>query len=474
MYGDGTEDIVPKAYHSESFNHQSLSEKIAIVSAGPLMNLFFAFILFILLGTMGPPEVAPYIGDVDPQSTAYRVGLRNGDTIQKVNGTPVKYYEEFVKEISRLQNGANARLEVLRKNGTLENVLAPVVVEKSTNPISTLKNTGRIEGVNLLRKSSKVGIDYRSNLRSAGFSPLVEITSVNSTDVKTLYELEEAIKNTPSDQNLVLKAKNEEGKKVTAAVESNGQAWSLKTAGLVKAELMIGQVRRRSPAAKAGLKSGDQILKIDGTDLKEWGNLVETIKSKKKEESALLVVADKNGTRDVRVTPSRTELLTADGQVEYRPTIGVAPGLEYLPAKTLERSFESFSGILSYAKNQSIRWVRVTLIGFKKLFTGEVSHKTLSGVISIGKVAKDSLDIGWTYFVKMMAIISINLFLLNLFPIPVLDGGHLLFYFVEFVKGSPVSMRTRLIGMQIGVVLILSLVVYTIFNDFTRIVFSGW
>ena len=174
------------------------------------------------------------------------------------------------------------------------------------------------------------------------------------------------------------------------------------------------------------------------------------------------------------MTPNQTELLTATGQIEYRPTIGLMPGLEYLPPHTLLKKTVGVGNLFAYGVERSGFWIKVTLSGFKKLLTGEVSHKTLSGVISIGKVARDSLDIGWAYFIKMMAIISINLFLLNLFPVPVLDGGHLLFYFVEIVKGSPVSLKTKLIGQQIGVVVVLSLVVYTIFNDVSRIIFSGW
>lgn len=474
MYGDGTEDLIPKGYQSESFNHQNVFEKIAIVAAGPVMNLIFAFILFATLGKMGPPEVGTTVGDIAQTTPAYRAGLRYGDSIKSVNGVEITYFDEMTRELSRLQNGANARLQVLKASGKLESLLAPVVVEDNKNPISSLKRNGYIEGLSLLRESSKVGIDYKSNLLKDGVSSLEKIVSINSTPIESRHELELAVLNTPATQDLLISFQKEDGKTFEKKVPSNGLAWNFSSAGFVKPELMIGQVRRGSPAEKAGLKAGDQIITINNKRLSKWEDLVTSIKSTAKGQSSTLIVADKEGLRTLSVTPAQTELLTATGQVEYRPTIGIAPGLEYLPPKTLTRTFASTGALLSYAKQQSIHWVKVTLSGFKKLLTGEVSHKTLSGVISIGKVAKDSLDIGWTYFIKMMAIISINLFLLNLLPVPVLDGGHLVFYFIEVITGSPVSIRTKLIGQQIGVVLILSLVVYTVFNDFSRIIFSGW
>lgn len=476
MFGDGTEtEELSLTEQKYSFNHQNIFEKIAIVAAGPLMNLLFAFLLFILMGITGAPEASTKLGDVEKGSVAFNSGLRNGDIIKSVNGVAVKYYEDFANKISLLQTGSKAELDVLRSNGDISSLSVPIKIVENTSPLATSKKLGVIEGLNLKKASARVGVDYRSSLFSQGAEAIEKISQVNSNPVESFFELNKAIEQADPNKDLLLSIQKNKGESIQLAVKKqDGSPWTFKKAGLVKPELMIGQVQKGSPAMKSGLLKGDQILSINGITLNDWMVLVETIKTTKKDESATLSVANKDGVREVIVTPNQTELLTADGKVEYRPTIGLAPGLEYLPPHTITKKIAGVGSLMSYGAERSNFWIKVTLSGFKKLITGEVSHKTLSGVISIGKVARDSLDVGWSYFIKMMAIISINLFLLNLFPIPVLDGGHLLFYFTELIKGSPVSLKTRLIGQQIGVVLVLSLVVYTIFNDVSRIIFSGW
>jgi regulator of sigma E protease len=106
------------------------------------------------------------------------------------------------------------------------------------------------------------------------------------------------------------------------------------------------------------------------------------------------------------------------------------------------------------------------------LFQGEVSPKNVGGFFSIGAMAKKSWQIGAPQFLHVMAIISINLFVLNLLPVPVLDGGHLVFYTIEAIKGAPLSMRKMEIAQQVGLVLLLGLMVFALFNDATRMFFN--
>jgi len=475
MYGDGTEENIPKEEEPESFIHQSIWEKIAIVAAGPLVNLIFAFLLFMLMGTMGIPKTKAIIGDVESSSPADQAGLVYGDKILSVNGVEISSAQELTLELSK-SPGLEARVEYSRDDVT-KTTLVALTEQENPNPLIEQKTLKVIEGLSLLRESNQVGLDYNSELVQKHKLPQVaKLVKINSTDTPDFHSIEEALKTASLSNDLKVSFESN-GEVETYNLTSKGQPnayWSLDDVGIKKSELFIGKVQRGSPAATAGLASLDQILKINGRSITKWEELLETVKTTPKGQSVTFSVGRPDGLKEISMTPKQTEILKPNGQLEYRPTVGIIPSLEFLPPPQEFKSITGVGSLISFASSESMKWVSVTLKGFKKLLFGEVSHKSLSGVISIGKVAKDSLDVGWTYFLQIMAIISINLFLLNLLPVPVLDGGHLLFYFIEVIKGSPVSMTTRLIGQQIGVVVILSLVAYTIFNDLSRIVFSGW
>jgi regulator of sigma E protease len=108
------------------------------------------------------------------------------------------------------------------------------------------------------------------------------------------------------------------------------------------------------------------------------------------------------------------------------------------------------------------------IMSFVRLIENKISPKNIGGVLSIGQAASETFKLGIDKFLQMMAFISVNLFILNLLPIPVLDGGHLVFYVVEAIKGSPMSLKKMEMAQQVGLVLLMSLMVFALFNDITR------
>lgn len=473
MYGDSTEEEIPENEKAQAFNHQSVWEKIAIVSAGPLMNLIFAFFLFMSIGLIGIPKNKTILGDITPDSAAYNSGLRYGAEILSVNGETVNDAEEFQKALSKVQSDEVELVTELNSKKTTHTV--PLSKEENLNPLLPFDKINSIQGLELMRVSNLVGIKYESPFIEKGASTLERITSVNGQKVKDLHEIKNNLEKTSSSKDLVVTFENNKTPYTIPHPNSSKEDyWSLSSVGIIHPGVVIGNVRGGSPADDAGMKRGDYIISINDEPIKNWERLLKLISETAKDKVVKFEVGTSKGPKILEIVPLQTEILKPNGKVEYRPTVGILSALEYLPPPSFHKKITGVGNLASYGVEQSGRWISLTLTGFKKLFTGEVSHKTLSGVISIGKVAKDSLDIGWSYFIQIMAIISINLFLLNLLPVPVLDGGHLLFYFIEVLKGSPVSLGTRLVGQQLGLVVILSLVAYTIFNDLSRLVFSGW
>lgn len=226
---------------------------------------------------------------------------------------------------------------------------------------------------------------------------------------------------------------------------------------------VLAQLDPKGPAQAAGLLVGDQLLMLDGEALDEWQQLVDRVQAMPAEAVTLLVKRDG---RDMQVAVN----LAARGEGEARRGYlgaGVA-GVEW-PAEMLREV--SFGPLEAVAEGFRRTWTMslLTLDSLKKMLFGELSVKNLSGPITIAKVAGASAESGLGDFLNFLAYLSISLGVLNLLPIPVLDGGHLLYYLVEWVRGRPLSERVQGWGMQIGISLVIGVMLLALINDLGRL-----
>ncbi len=168
--------------------------------------------------------------------------------------------------------------------------------------------------------------------------------------------------------------------------------------------------------------------------------------------------------KKAQITPEETQI---EGMKLF--TIGVSSSREIIPHRYVETTPKSFFASIKSAFDRTmVNGFRI-LIGFKQLFMGEVSFKQIGGPLAIGKVASDSFHVSLTYFLSLMALLSINLGVINLFPIPVLDGGHIMFLILEFFNRGPLSDRKMQIAQQVGVSLLFLLIFMALFNDVSRL-----
>jgi len=209
-------------------------------------------------------------------------------------------------------------------------------------------------------------------------------------------------------------------------------------------------------AERAGVRAGDRVLAINGAPINGWDSLVKTIRAN---PGAPLEIAIRraSGERAVlRVTPDTAqENGTAVGKIGVGPFINVqypaGPALWQGVKKTWDMSV-------------------FTLEMLGRMVIGEVSLKNLSGPITIADYAGQSAQMGWMAYVSFIALISISLGVLNLLPVPVLDGGHLMYYIAEIIRGRPVSDRTLELGQRVGMVVLFSLMAFALYNDIYRLV----
>lgn len=229
---------------------------------------------------------------------------------------------------------------------------------------------------------------------------------------------------------------------------------------------VIGSVAPDSPAERAGLRPGDWVLAIEDRPIDGWLGLVEQIPEAAISEQPLSLVVARDGREiEFSVTPER---------IDDRLIIGVGPAEPDAAARaTMERTFT----ILRYgpleaggrAVEETWRLTTATLGILGRMVSGSASLSNLSGPITIARMAHSSARLGLSRFLFFLGLISLSLAIINLLPIPVLDGGQLLYLLIEWVKGSPLSERGQMVGQSIGLVMILSLMSLAIFNDILRL-----
>jgi len=226
-------------------------------------------------------------------------------------------------------------------------------------------------------------------------------------------------------------------------------------------EVVFAQPQPGYPAEQAGVREGDRVLLTNGRITTDWNQWAELIRANGG-QSIHLVVEREAERVDITLAPKLDE----DGV--WR--IGVAPA--YIPSFPEEMLVKrSWGPIEAVGRALSLTWSNTVFVldSAKKMILGIISTKNLSGPISIAKVASTSVDYGLYSWLSLVALLSISIGVLNLLPIPVLDGGHLLFLAIEAVKGSPVSERIQAFGYQLGFIIIIGVMFLAIYNDIARL-----
>ena len=228
---------------------------------------------------------------------------------------------------------------------------------------------------------------------------------------------------------------------------------------------VIGRVADGSAAARAGLQQGDRVLKISGTPVEAWSDLVRLVREAP--GRALDFEVERGGEAvKLAITP---EVAEEGGARIGRIGVGVADAAAGGIAMFGEVRYGVLEG-LSRAVQQTWETSVLSLKMIGRMLTGEVSWKNLSGPVTIADYAGQTAQLGWTHYLKFVALISISLGVLNLLPIPVLDGGHLLYYTVEIIKGGPIPERVMEVGQQIGLALLVMLMAFAFYNDLNRLI----
>lgn len=225
----------------------------------------------------------------------------------------------------------------------------------------------------------------------------------------------------------------------------------------------IGEVRPDYPAYKAGLRSGDKIIRMDNRPVTSWKDLPEIIR-KNPGKPISMVFARGTQHYKTEVTPVRSTVKNIFGEDVQEAVIGVSPSGKYFTKEL--GFFEAFQNGMV----QTWGITKMTVVSLVKLVERKLPLETLGGPIFIAQLAGQQAREGWTNLLFFTALLSVNLGILNLLPIPVLDGGHLFFFGLEWILGKPLSLKKREVAQQIGMFILILLMVFVFYNDIVRII----
>lgn len=320
------------------------------------------------------------------------------------------------------------------------------------------------------------GIEQSSIAADAGLKEGVEIISVDGVQTATVNAVAmQLIKRLGDDGNILILAR----KPGTDFAQSHVlpiKQWLGNEQGSVDVfsalgigfydpiiEPVIGEVFSGSAAEIAGLQEGDRLISADGIVIKDWNEWVKYVRLKPN-VSVKLTFLRQNKMLDTVITP-----LLSDGPEGKIGQVGIRVVSPVIPANLLViKSYNIFSAWIP-ALERTWQTAIFSLQSLKKIVMGDISYKQLSGPISIAKVASQSANSGIYSYLILLALLSVSLGVLNLLPIPVLDGGHIFFYLVEWLKGEPISERIQQIAFQFGMFVVLSVMILALFNDLGRL-----
>ncbi|MGN1392695.1 MAG: RIP metalloprotease RseP [Succinivibrionaceae bacterium] len=314
-------------------------------------------------------------------------------------------------------------------------------------------------------------VTFDSIAAKEGFKHKDLILSINDEDVLTWEEAAYAIVSNVKDENVEVFVKEDKGngklRKVKISLENLEldpekqnflQEIGLKPYfGNIKNE--VNFVEKNSPADIAGFKKGDVVIAVAGENIESWTEFTSYIKDHPSVEFNVKVM--RNNQAEVLVVKPAKKIIDNNLVIGY---LGIAPLYEFDESIRFIRQYDFFSALYEGA-NKTLKMSVTTLKFIKKFITGDISYKNVSGPIGIAKGAGMTAELGFSVYLMFLAMISVNLGILNLLPIPILDGGHLFFYIIEGFLGKPVPEKIMNMLLYFGLVMLISLMMLGMFND---------
>ncbi|MEF0943132.1 RIP metalloprotease RseP [Rhizobium sp. BR 362] len=449
---------------ARSFAGAKLWKRAATVAAGPIANFILAIAIFaVLFGVYGRTVADPVVAVVMRGGAAAEAGIEPGDRLVAIDGTKVTTFDEVQRYVG-LRPGRNIVLTVERDGQKRDFGIVPKLVE-DTDQFGNKMEMGRI-GIALV-DPLVTAVEPGGPAAQAGVQAGDRLIAVDGNNVATYYDIARYVTD-HAGKSLVLTVERKGQTRdfpmvpeTLAATDASGRKKDVGSIGISPIDPLVASIAPDSPAQDAGIALGDRILSVDGHLVDSIGDVQRFVSSRP--DKPVMLHIERNGvTRDVQVTPKKTEEPDAFGNETEISSIGISDGQK--PIKLRYEAYGPFQA-LGEGVRQTGSIVSGTFEYLGNVIGGYMKADQLGGPIRVAQLSGQMATLGFSAVLQFAAILSVSIGLLNLMPVPVLDGGHLMFYAIEAVRGKPLGARAQDIAFRIGFAMVLSLMVFATWND---------
>ena len=469
--GDNPYEEVAPEDRGRGFLEQPPWKKGAIAFAGPAANFVLAVALYFVVFAAPHQDLAAKVGYVKPQSPAAQAGLRSGDRIVSIDGEPVVGWSGLQEKI-RAHGGQPVTMEIER-GGARETLRVVPAVHEETDPVETVKH-GRIGIAAVPRAAQVTVISPDTPAGRGGVRTFDKVVKLDGAPVASWEQLQQQIAGRSDALKLELL-------RPEAVQAPGGTLWSEKPVsltlpapdapgayGLEASDLTLFAVQPGGAADEAGLKRGDRVLAVNGRPALSWSDEVDAAIKAAGTQPVRIAVRRDGKELTFTVTPHPRKDRDETGLLQDVPDLGAAPDLNaFAEAERIWVRYALPDAAYRAVTNTGV-FVRKQAIGIVRIVTGHISSRAIGGPLMIADVARKAAENGWRELVFTMGAISIVLGLMNLIPVPVLDGFHVLTAFIEGIRRRPLSVRFREVANVVGIALLLTLMLYAFRNDAMR------
>ncbi|MGE0174068.1 MAG: RIP metalloprotease RseP [Oligoflexales bacterium] len=477
FYGSTRKETVPDEIRGREFYKAPIWKRFLTILAGPAFNFILAIFVYTAMFGIGVPDFPPIVGEIIPNSPAEQAGLQFGDVVTQIGEDKISTWKDLQKGIMKAPK-EKISLTVKRGDQLVNMVIVPESIYDA-EMIGT-KYRGQI-GISPGHVPSLVTITdrakpaYQSGLRTGDKITSIQSDNRSTAEVKYWREIapklikfkESGAKNVTLQVDRAEKIHPELPEHRTVALDLQNLPDQQKAfdqaMGWEDSQLTLSEV---DPKNAKVLRVGDRILSWNGKAVTSVFDLRDILISNTNPK-ATVEVRRETETQTIDLDLEPTDVQKAQGRVVQYIFKGEFLGALVQPDVVIERYTNPLVAFW-HAGRQVAEQTGMIGLAVAGLFTGDMPLQSLGGPISIAKVASDSVKMGWLSFFSALSLISINLGLLNLFPIPVLDGGQIVMLSVEAVRRRPLSEHAIENFQKIGFVLILALVVMATYNDLSR------